>query len=684
MKSIYGLVVLLMILLSVNLNAQDDIKSDEYWFVEDFSEDLLVAYHEHCQKHVYSRSGKKLLSINDAYTMLEKVEEAEDLYQTVRRGVTADRKFDPRQFESSELEQYWWYGNGTLHPIKTKNLKVVELADKTHYLFNQGTYIELRNEEMQAIFRFEGKRKDKTLSEYDSDWFDGENFSIKGSDNYFSVIHYQEYDPNNNYKIKVYDTKGEFVFEIWARDLFPITGGYWSVELEDEKRYLLDENHKVDKSTAYQTYDSKALCEDEEIHPILPYIDHEAELWQPTNGVNLNIEGTDSLLIGTTVPTDKSTYGYLNGIVNVKTRQEILPPIYYRMAIADSNLIVLLKDLKGEGKFEDRKYAIYQLSPNEATAITDFEFDMIDVLNPRIAVVKKEGKYYLYDIKKNKISKVAFNKVSCLDKIHVYLNRFGEWCLFNANTEEFEYELGEVDRPLDIYGCWLLENYDHDLWTTEHEDERYEHEEVSNRMVLYGKHQMPYLFRDSDFAHHVINPDKPVKLYASNNRKIEISVPFGERFHIYDNYLLYKNEKGFHLVDTTGKHLFRNKPWKEAGLLNDIILAEDESLYCLVETEKGAIAVFDAYKNKMIYDGLTTIRYLELPIGYGLMRGEEHKDLIVYDKERGKLNVLSNLYDEILDAKQDIDGNYIFLIRLGEERFWVDSQGHYKNACLNN
>ena len=67
-----------MTILNINLNAQDDIKSCEYWFIEDFSEDLLVAYHENCEKHVYTRSGKKILGIKDAYTMLEKVEEAED------------------------------------------------------------------------------------------------------------------------------------------------------------------------------------------------------------------------------------------------------------------------------------------------------------------------------------------------------------------------------------------------------------------------------------------------------------------------------------------------------------------------------------------------------------------------------------------------------------------------------
>ncbi|MCH2043680.1 MAG: hypothetical protein MK212_06020 [Saprospiraceae bacterium] len=685
MKKTYKLVLLLTIL-NINLNAQDDIKSCEYWFIEDFSEDLLVAYHENCEKHVYTRSGKKILGIKDAYTMLEKVEEAENLYKTVRYVMNVNSEFDPRYFQETEVEQYWWYYNGQLNPIKSKNTKEVQLAGKPYYLVNLGTVLELKNEKMETIFRLEGKREYRTLSRYNENWFEGIRFRMKAKGAYFWVIDANELDDDENKKVKVYDTKGKLVFELWAHDLFMITGGYWAAVLSDGKEYLLDDNYKVAPSTAYQTYDATVLCEYEEEHPVLYYIDYAEESWRVEGTNDINIEGTDSCFVAVTVPTPKSLYGYWKGIVNLETKKEVLPCIYHNMSIADSNLIVLEKDLGNKGEKKDHKCAIYQLNSNGATAISDFEFDMIDILNPRFAVVEKDGSYFLYNIKKKKISKVGFNKIRCTDKIHVYLGRFGQWCLFNTEQGEFEYGLDEIEQPYEQHGYWLFENYDQELWMTEGLDKRYKREKMSNRTLIfgdYGEYGNSALFEDTDFTPHMIDPDAPFNIYAANNREIKVSLAFDSRMYIYEEYLLYKNEKGFHLIDTSGQYLFQNKLWKEAGLLNSMIGADDKSLYCLYESEKGKIAILDVLANKVIYDDLSTLKVMFGAGENGLERGKRHKDIIVYDEKRDQLNIVPNLYDEVLDIIQDKEGNYAFLIRLGAERFWVDSQGYYKSACLN-
>lgn len=685
MKNVYGIIFLLMILFSVNLNAQDDIKSDKYWFVEDFDDDLLVAYHEDCSKYVYSHSGKKLLNINDAYTMFEKVYHSENLYKTVRCGIIQNRKFDPSRLWDSKLEQYWWYSNENLQPIKSKGIRSVKFAGKVYYLLDKETYIELRDEAMELIFKFEDQYEREDFYSYSDDiWFRMEGFSVYNKEQYFWIIDYGEIDENNNNKITVYDAKGKLVFEIWAQYLSMIRGGYWVVKLEDKKEYLLDENYRVDKSTAHLYYGSEALVEDQEEHPIFPYVpEGEMPPWVNSLPFDTDIEGTDSCFVWVSDYLDQASSHSLSGVFNLETRQEVLPCIYESIIVADSNLLVLEKDLGNEEDGEDLKYAIYQLNPKGARAITDFEFDVIDVLNPRFAVVRKGKKYFLYNIKKQKISKAYFKEIYCENKVHVYLKRFGEWSMFNAEKGKFEYNLGEIEQPHTQDGYWLLENYDLELWMDEESDERYKRKEMADRDFLRGYHGGRLLFRDTDFTPHVISPDLPVNIYVTHNRKISVSVEFNQRFHIYEEYILYKNEKGFHLMDTTGKHWLENKTWQEAGFINPVIYIHGENLFCLVKTQEGKNAIFDVFRDKIICDDLTTSKKYNDLGNHGLECRVYEKDMILYDSRRDQLAVFPNLYDNIVFIKRGVDGNYVFLVELGSDRFWVDSQGYYKNACLN-
>ncbi|MCH2043682.1 MAG: hypothetical protein MK212_06030 [Saprospiraceae bacterium] len=358
----------------------------------------------------------------------------------------------------------------------------------------------------------------------------------------------------------------------------------------------------------------------------------------------------------------KSFYEGSNyGLRDLETGTEILAIKYDYIRYMDYGRF-LIKDNYGEGLIEIRDKRIHILIPTI--------YRSIKVVSKDIALVQ-EGKYwYLYNIAKQKCSTVEFATYDLVGD-NLYLERFGKWTVFNLQKQQFDFLLGEVDKPIEVVNqtAWLSANYEAYL------------------PVIYGESEkepatISLLFRNSDLSDYRLKDRELLAAFTNpQNLNQTIMVQPEYRADVYNQYLLYQDDKGFHLVDTSGKYYFVNQQWKAAIFLK---LRDTKQLHCLVLDEKG-IGIYDVSTQEISYHnidkidevhGMTHSGQLKLITNY-----QSKKGCIAFYKETDHLLVLAALYDKIHKIKVDIDGNYLIKISENQKTYWVNEDGDFLSDC---
>ncbi|MCH2043683.1 MAG: hypothetical protein MK212_06035 [Saprospiraceae bacterium] len=366
---------------------------------------------------------------------------------------------------------------------------------------------------------------------------------------------------------------------------------------------------------------------------------------------------TTVIRIGQKNREDKLRFGLLDPIKG----KEVLPIKYVKIDYKDHGRFITQKE--GSNFVE-----LIKMKKGKPIVLIPEKYEDITIVDIRTALVKQGEYWFLYNIERQKCLEVEFSKYERTG-IFLHLQRFGLWSTYNLKTHKFDLLLGDFDEALQYLrlGDWLSYNYS-------------EYENMSARYMFESDNNVNSLelFNKSDLSRGRLSAsDEPAVFFHPNNINFKISVAPRYRVHARDQYLLYQDDKGFHLVDTSGQYTFQNKSWEAAILLG---IMDGNKPYCLILDEKGA-GLWNPIEDSIQYIQVGQIgdTYRGNVILEMKLQGKE--GYLAFPKGAKQPFILAAEYDEVHDMKVMRDGTCIAKVTKDKETYWVDEDGNWLSNC---
>ena len=292
-------------------------------------------------------------------------------------------------------------------------------------------------------------------------------------------------------------------------------------------------------------------------------------------------------------------------------------------------------------------------------------------LDSQNSIIQTDKYYYLYNLQTEKKSKIEFDAYESLGSGLIAFKRLGMWMLYDTQKQVFKTDLALTGGELPVYQKgWLIENYD--PLSTNSPSESELTREIEQRQL-----KQTHLFRASELKPYKKEvQDTPIIFYPPSNPTLRIEVPPNHRAQAHHKYLLYEDENGFHIIDSTGNYLMKNKNWDEACIL---VFRETNSLICLFK--KGSdLGLFDVSRSSSTGVSPTIRSYKDntysastffiLDSDYRVWKGAW-----VYNNSQNRLVIFPMLYAHIYEHRIDLEGNSWILVEKEDNYYWVNEAG---------
>lgn len=600
-----------------NSITQAQIDKSKYWRTEQISNDIYVATDTNCIQHVYNNEGELLLSLDSPSHHFD--QKNENLYFIINQNTTA----------------YYWYYNQQLNLLEVDEVKVLHLKDKPYLWLKSGRNAQLLHSDLSVRLNL-GEASFNSLGDYY--WLDD---PIEQEIRIYTIADDKE----------LFSITGE-EYEIYRGKFEGVTNGVW-ITFFANKHYIYTIKGNLNKDG----YDACYLEE------------HYTKYYRvPITRLRLNSSyrsvikaDTTIILIGQKNKEDKLFYGLLDPIKG----KEVLPTIYAKIEYESYGYFVIEK--KGSDFVE-----LIKAQNGRPIFLIPKKYEYIEVVDAHTALVKQGNYWFLYNIERQKCLEVEFDKYE-QKKDFLYLQRFGLWSMYNLKTQQFDFLLGEIDEPLECVGwCdWLSMNYS--------ENQNFDGNTIAKKRYILKETRYKDLFERSDLlAGRVYDYNQPVVFFNSNNIKFKISVNSEYQAHVHKQYLLYQDENGFHLIDTSGGYTFQNKAWEAAFIIE---VVDNNKPYCLMLDEQG-VGLWNPIEDSIQYIQTNEIHdpYFGIEIAFEIKHGIK-KGYLAFPKGSKQPFILTMEYDDLHGVKVMRDGTCIAKVTKNKEMYWVDEQGNKLSNC---
>lgn len=616
------------------LNAQAFGKSDQYWFIANISDDLYEAKDTNCTQYIYNNSNELLMSLESDSTFLGHI--AGSIYVVLAKKANHKDFYNYRTYPNHFKElAYYHLNQGKLNRLEIDEAKRLYLGDELFWLLIKDFNRKLYDNDLNLIWEQErGQEIQHHKSAGAYYWVDDRYreeinvYSVKDSQ-VLLTISGKEYD--------------KFV----PHKLHDFANGLWSIS-DGDKYYLYDKNGLLSEE-GFESCRARGGRLQRDDNYEYPKFDSE-------NAV---------VIVTQKVEDGKLRYGLFNPL----NRTYILPAKYeeiryssygrIRTKNADNELVSL---------FEMRDGKLDRLIPEK--------YKIIQVIDQHTALVKHNQHWLLYNLDKRKCLEVGFDEYE-LTKHFLQLKRFGEWSAYNLKTQEFEFLLGELDEIFNREEHWIAQNYSYYDPKNKHVRRKLERKKSDEK----PKNKRLEMFRASEMLskHRLIDSTRSALFYNPNNLEQKIAVKPQHRAQPFIKYLLFQNDEGFHIIDTSGKYLTENQAWEAAVFVK---FRYATAPYCLVLDDNG-VGLFNTADQ--------SIRYFDITEGKGLYGGESR---FFRFKNQGKMGcigfpkgakgpfLLEAKYDEVHEVKVLKGGKGIAKVTKDGKTYWVDEQGNYLSECM--
>lgn len=587
---------------------------------------LYAGYGKHGQQFIYNQEHKHLLTL-DVQQQLQAV--ANKLYR-----VKENRFESPKTFLVKEEDRtYYWYTNQKLHLIIAAKVKIINLG-KYQYIMarNAADEITVYTEDFSILKRYnKGKKSHLTLTDYGFYWI----------------------QDDSSRTASVFNMQNDSL-------LFTVEGVRSSFEYLGNRQWIY---RNPNKKKGYKIVNDKGIT-----IKILPYTFAET---LTKNKVNLFYDPTISIHRSQHPQTEylhllrvqRQRYGK-DGIYNVRTDTEILPCEDYRIFYGGGQYLTLTNT--------DNNKILAKIEEDSIRNLQEKGVRNVHCLDSQNALIQTEKYYYLYNLLTEKRSKVEFDSYEYMGDNIAYFKRFGFWFLYDLQKQSFKTDLSmNGDLPLYLKG-WLVENYSPFIANSS-TPELIPTEDPKEKRQL-----QTHLFTDSKLIEHKKEvTTNPIIFYHPNNLKLRIEVPSKHRAQTHQEYLLYENENGFHLVDSTGKYLIQNKNWDNACILR---FADPNTLICLY-LKGGKRGLFDVHKSQSIkipanmQDYRTNHQLYSNPSFFVPKNEKRQEGAWVYNNSQNRLVTFPMFYAHIYEHNIDLEGNSWILVEKEDNYYWVNETG---------
>ncbi|MCH2043681.1 MAG: hypothetical protein MK212_06025 [Saprospiraceae bacterium] len=629
MKKTYRLVFLWMILFTVNLKAQDGIKSDQYWFVANISDDLYEAKDTNCTQHIYNNSDELLMSLESDSAFLEHI--AGNIYVVLAKKANHKDFYNYSTYPDYFRElAYYHFNQGKLKRLEIDEAKRLYLGDELFWLFTKNLNKKLYDGDLNLI---QEEKRGQEIQRH------------KSAGAYYWV------DDRYREEIKVYSIKdnqtlltisGKEYDKFLPHKLRDFANGIWSIS-DGEKYYLYDKNGLLSEEGFENCRAKEGYLQRDD--------DYEYPKFDSENAV--------------IIVAQKAKDGELHyGLFNPLNRTYVLPAKYEDIYYGSYGRI--------ETKSRDNELvSLFEMRDGKLDTLIPEKYKIIDVIDEHTALVKHKQYWLLYNLDKRKCLEIGFDEYE-LTKHFLQLKRFGEWSAYNLKTQEFEFLLGELDEIFYKEGDWIVQNYSYFDPERQHVrrklDRKKSDEKPKNRRLeMFGASEMLG-------KHRLINPTRSALFYNPNNLEQKIVVKPQYRAQPFMEYLLFQNDKGFHIIDTSGKYLTENQAWEAAVFIK---FRHATTLYCLVLDDNG-VGLFNVADQ--------SIRYFEITEGRGenqFFRFKNQGKMGCVGFPRGAKNIfiLEANYQYVKELEVMRDGSCIIQVINNGKAYWVDEQGNKLSNC---